>query len=74
MLLTFNLTFLILTKLLSFSSSFFQKGHTAFESENFPNHFIRNKNWRLRIDKLKNTDLFKKDSSFRVGKYLKITF
>ncbi|XP_013413771.1 uncharacterized protein LOC106176090 isoform X2 [Lingula anatina] len=38
--------------------------YTAYESVNFPGYFIRHSGYRLQINKLDGSDLFKKDSSF----------
>ncbi|XP_013419451.1 uncharacterized protein LOC106180106 [Lingula anatina] len=46
---------------------FFQ-GYTAFESVNFPNHFIRHAGYRLQIRPNDGSLLFKRDASFKPEK------
>jgi len=38
----------------------------SFESINYPNHFIRHKNFILYIDPSDGSDLFKQDATFKI--------
>ncbi|CAH1786992.1 unnamed protein product, partial [Owenia fusiformis] len=41
-------------------------GYVDFESVNYPNHFIRHQNYRLKISKYQDSGLFRMDASFRI--------
>ena len=41
-----------------------KQDYSAYESSNYPGHFIRHVNYRLRIDQDDGTDTFMKDASF----------
>jgi hypothetical protein len=41
-------------------------GYEAFESVNYPEHFIRHQGYRLRISAYDGKELYKKDASFKV--------
>ena len=41
-------------------------GFYSFESSNFPSHYIRHTNYRLKIDMETDADLFKNDASFKI--------
>ena len=38
--------------------------YTAYESVNYPNHFIRHGGWRLRLNPYSAAPLYKKDASY----------
>jgi hypothetical protein len=38
----------------------------SFESENYPGYYLRHRNYEIWLDKNNNTDLFRKDASFKV--------
>ena len=41
------------------------QGYTAYESVDWPNYFIRHKDHILYIDPAEDTDLYKKDASWK---------
>eukprot|EP01084_Bolivina_argentea_P190291 327064_1 len=43
----------------------FYEGYTVYESVNFPGHFIRHQDYRLKISVDDGSELFHKDASFR---------
>jgi hypothetical protein len=40
---------------------------SSFQSRNFPGFFIRHQNYRLKISKYENTELFRRDATFCIG-------
>ncbi|MCB9304667.1 MAG: AbfB domain-containing protein [Lewinellaceae bacterium] len=42
-----------------------QAGHVSFESVNFPGHYLRHSGFVMYLHKNDNSDLFKKDASFK---------